>query len=158
MKGYIIVKIPKINIGNIADKICDGCFTRANRILNFLEKSPATDSITTQVKEIVPFYNKFLPKFMRRTSTIEYFPNSIAIKSRTIRNNKGTILQHEQFDVLGNSIYYETFNPRTHIGFVRKIKDGEITESVYNGNLLTEISKYDTKGNLLYHQTFKPKP
>ena len=157
MKGYLNVKIPEIKIGNIIDKINDSFFQRANRILNFLEKSPATDSITTQVKEIVPFYNKFLPKFMRRTSRVEFFPNSTAIKSLTIRNYKGIILQHEQFDTLGNPIYYETFNPRTRRGFVREIKSGRITESEFKGNLLIELSEYDTKGNLLYHKRFKHK-
>ena len=94
---------------------------------------------------------------MRRTSRVEFFPNSTAIKSLTIRNNKGIILQHEQFDTLGNPIYYETFNPRTRRGFVREIKSGRITDSEFKGNLLIELSEYDTKGNLLYHKRFKHK-
>ena len=157
MKGYLNVKIPEIKIVKIIDKINENLFQRANRILNFLEKSPATDSITTQVKEIVPFYNKFLPKFMRRTSRVEFFPNSTAIKTRTIRNNNGIIIQHEQFDTLGNPIYYETFNPRTQRGFVREIKSGRITESEFKGDLLIELSEYDIKGNLIYHERFNPK-
>lgn len=111
-------------------------------------------------KTVVPFYNKYLPKFLRRTTKVEFYPNTSIKKSEVVLNHQGTVLRAEQFDKNGNSTYLETYNPRTRRGFVRKNEYGALTERTYIGRILVKLEKFgkfDNKNKVVYRETFNPK-
>lgn len=150
------MKVPEVNPNKIANSIEKKIRKSADRVLEIMD-APFEERFVSGVHEVVPFYNKFLPKFLRKTAKVEFYPNSSIKKSEVVRNHKGDIISAEYFDRLGNSTYFETYNPRTSKSFVRKMEYGARTETTYINQDMTKLEKFDSKNKLIYRETYNPK-
>ena len=151
------MRLDSISPFKILDKVHDVIYKSADRVLSKLERTPANDEVISAVKEVKPFYNKFIPKYFRKTSKVEFYENSNIKKSEIIVNNKGVIIKTELFDKSGNSTYFETYNPKTKMGFVRTKTDNGIIEQTTLGNTTIKINRYNTLNQLTYLEKYDPK-
>ena len=150
------MKTPIITPFAIIDRVAETINRNADRVLTAMEKNQAADEIVSNVREYIPFYNKLLPKFTRRTYKIEFYPESAVKKSETVFNNKGRIIKAEQFDAQGDTTYFETYNPLTKKGFVRTKENGVTTEKTFKGSDIVEEYTYDSAGNITSHSLYNP--
>jgi len=149
------MKTPIINPFTIMERVGMAINRNADRVLAAVEKNQA-DTLVSNVREVVPFYNKFLPKFLRRTYRVEFYPNSVVKRSETVFDNSGRVVRAEQFDEQGVSTYFETYNPVTKKGFVRTKENGITTEKTYKGDVVVEQYTYDLAGNITSHSIRNP--
>ena len=139
-----------------AQKIAENTGEKISRGISRLTEQ-APDSYYPLRKTIIPFYNKFLPKFLRRTTNVEFWPNTQVIKSKNVYNNENQIIKSQLFDEAGNETYFEKFNPKTQYSFTRTKSEGKTIEQEMRGSILLRREEKDADGFVTYKMTFNPK-
>lgn len=94
-----------------------------------------------------PFWNRFLPKSMRKIKRVAYYPDSKVKKAEEVVQNN-ILLKRTKWDPAGKTSYIETFDPKTNKRVIREYSGGTYQEG--GKEIAHEISYggvvYDKKG------------
>lgn len=139
-----------------AQKVAENVEKRVTQSISKLAEQ-APDSYFPLKRTIVPFYNKFLPKFLRRTTNLEFYPNTQVVKTKNVYNHENQIIKSQSFDETGFETYFEKYNPKTKYSFTRVRSEGKTIEQEMIGNVLLRKTEKNAKGIIIYEETFNPK-
>ena len=127
------------------------------RVIRFVEEAKP-DTFYPKERTINPFYNKFLPKFLRRTTKVEFYPNTNIKRFENVFNGEGRIIRSKSFDEKANLTYLEKINPKTNYSKLWSKADGQIFEQEMLGSTLLRKKITDSEtGVVKYSFSYNPK-